>query len=71
MISPEEKAAKKAGYTATLDEALTAGTGMNAEQREDFRNDVDHWLDVRKKAKKGSKKFKEAEAQIKRLMGWG
>ena len=69
-MSPEEREARRKGYKHTLDEALTIGTGMNKEEREEFRKDVDYWMGVRKKSKEGSKKWREASNKIAAHFGW-
>ena len=63
--------AKKIKF-GTLDEAMTAGTGKNKEQREQWRKEVDFWRDKRRKAiaTKNEKKKKEADNNISVLLGW-
>jgi len=55
-------------YT-TKESALKKATGMNKEERKDFRNDVNFWMDKRRNAKSDKVK-KDAENNINRLMGW-
>jgi len=54
----------------TLDEALTAGTGMNKEQRAEFRTKVDKLMTIREKSKKGSKAWRDASNKVAALHGW-
>lgn len=55
-------------YT-TKENAMQIATGMNADEREDFRNDVSSLMKQRKTEKDPQKK-KEIEAKINQLMGW-
>ena len=54
----------------TLDNILTNGTGMNKKQREEWRKDINFWMNQRKKNKEGSKKWKEASNKIAEHFGW-
>ena len=63
----KKMARKKYG---TLDEALTAGTGMNKEERQEFRETVDDLFKIRNTAKKGSKAWRDASNKIARMHGW-
>lgn len=54
----------------TLDEALTAGTGMDAKQREAFRTKIDKLMTIREKSKEGSKAWRDASNEVAKMHGW-
>lgn len=64
----KNEAVSEAKYT-TKDKAFAKGTGMDAGARKSFKEQIAHWMDVRRSAEPGSKERKEAEAHINRLMG--
>lgn len=55
----------------TLDEALTAGTGMNADQRQAFRDRLDELLDQRKKFDEGTPERAALDREIMAAMRGG
>lgn len=54
----------------TLDEAMTAGTGMNKDERKNLRDEVRKCFKIKNSVKKGSKKWKAAMNKIAELNGW-
>ena len=48
----------------TLDEALTIGTGLNAEQRQDWREKFDALMDKRAELKAAGESTAEIDKQI-------
>ena len=54
----------------TLDEALTAGTGMDKAARAEFRKTVDGLFKIRNKSKEGSAAWKKASNKIAAMHGW-
>lgn len=63
-----EKTRRKFG---NLDEALTAGTGMDKDQRQAWRDKLDALMDRRKTLTPGSKEGKAVAAQILHIVMGG
>lgn len=55
-------------WYGTLDEALTAGTGQNAEERKRWRRDMDKLFAKRAKTQPGTLGRKNIDEQIRKLM---